>query len=258
MASPTLAYNRTAGSTSIKSRPAPPFNLAEQVNGSTLPQRLRTTLAAMLVFDKFGQELWCSTFAVRIQAGVSYRTVQRHIDKLIAMKVLRQVYSANSMVRHRGRVEFRRTATYELNVGALGPRITYRQWRDRQPVSVPFKPRSAKPAVSTAAEPEIVQSQTSAPQRPARKVPSLTVRQRRELVRRIQFFTQGFHGSVQCRDGSMRYVSPQDPDYRAPMDKSAAILEACKSMCESEGVSLERAIEAAADAGFKIEPKGDA
>jgi hypothetical protein len=221
----------------------------------------------MLVFDKFGQELWCSTFAVRIQAGVSYRTVQRHIDKLVGMKVLRQVYSANSMVRHRGRVEFRRSATYVLNVAALAPRVTYRQWRDRQPVSVPFKPRSAKPAerasapVQTAPEPEIasVQSQLSArPEKPPKKLPSLTVRQRRELVRRIPLFTHGFHGAVQCRDGSSRWVSPQDPDYRAPMEKSAAILEACKSMCESEGVSLERAIEAAADARFEIEPKGDA
>ena len=47
-------------------------------------------------------------------------------------------------------------------------------------------------------------------------------------------------------------LKPDHPDYRAPQSKDVAIISACQSMCDTEGVSMERALEAASDAGFKV------
>lgn len=96
-----------------------------------------------------------------------------------------------------------------------------------------------------------------------RRLPSLTTRQRAELVQRIPIYRGGHAGGVQCRGGGSRWIGPDDPDYRAPMDKRSAILAACKSMCQGDerygfhalGVSMEKALEAAADAGFKVDPE---
>jgi hypothetical protein len=95
-----------------------------------------------------------------------------------------------------------------------------------------------------------------------RRLPTLTTRQRAELVRRIPVFMKGQTGKTEI--GGYRVVfQPDDPRYLAPMSRSCAILAACRSMCEgnelydlrAHGVSMEKALEAAADAGFRVDPE---
>jgi hypothetical protein len=100
----------------------------------------------MLRFNRFGTELWPATLKVRVAAGVSYRTVQRHIDALVGRRVLIEVYPANTMIRGRG---FRRSATYRLDPSVLKPRPTWQQFRDSQPALdpspvTPIRPQSVR------------------------------------------------------------------------------------------------------------------
>lgn len=80
----------------------------------------------------------------------------------------------------------------------------------------------------------------------------LTTRQRKELVLRIPIYIQGDGNGRQDRNTG-EWIGPGDPDYRGPLNKQAATLMACNSMCQTDGVSFRRALEAAAEAGFRVE-----
>jgi hypothetical protein len=265
MASPQSAYPNSTARNNAKRAVLSPFNFVARVRASDLPSRLRELLVAFLSKNQFGDELWLSTESLRVIIGkvsvraekISRRTVQYQIDKLVALEVLEELYPANSWVRYNGETVIRHTATYKLNADKLKPRLSWGEWRQSMPVKKPAartlgpQPVAAEAMpVPSAAEQKKISSASNAPK--------LTTRQRKELVRRIPMFMKGVSGNVRTGDGGTRWVGPEDPAYREPMSKPAAIVEACKSMCETDGVSLDRALEAAADAGFRIEPKGSA
>jgi hypothetical protein len=259
MASPSVAYRNSAGSSTGKN--PSPFDLIARVKASTLHPRLRNTLESMLRFNVFalagtGNELYPGAKTVGIEGGIAEKTVRRHIAKLVALKVLVQVYRENSLVKPG---EFRRPATYQLNPAVLTPRTTYKEYaakRYRSHGATPIRPQSVKPEQAALSPLPALTPRAPKPSRD--KSPKLTTRQRKELVQRIPRYMKGCHGSVGTPDGGRRYIQQGDADYRAPMSKMEAILEACKSMCKTDGVSLDRALEAAAEAGFTIETKGDA
>lgn len=136
------------------------------------------------------------------------------------------------------------------------------------PARKPAQPASPIPAAPSAPLPQRDKpaAETREHRSTERRLPSLTTRQRAELVQRIPIYRAGRSGGIPTRDGGSRWVGPDSPDFREPMSKSAAILAACRSMCEgdetygfrAQGVSMAKALEAAADAGFRVEPEGDA
>ncbi len=130
---------------------------------------------------------------------------------------------------------------------------------------------SRKPAQPDPNPPPLPPVHTAPLKRPAaehehrgteRRLPSLTSRQRAELVQRIPVYMKGRTRKVEI-GGYGFDLQPDDPRYLAPMPKRSAIVAACKSMCEGDevygfrglGVSMEKALEAAADAGFRVDPE---
>jgi hypothetical protein len=264
MASPQSAYPNSTARNNAKRAVLSPFNRVAQVRASDLPSRLRELLVAFLSKNQFGDELWLSTESLRVIIGkvsaraekISRRTVQYQIDKLVELTVLEEVYPANSWVSYNGETVFRHTATYKLNADKLKSRLSWGEWRQSMPVKKPAARTLQPQPVAVEPSPETAAAQTKVSI--ASSAPKLTTRQRKVLVSRIPAFMRGCKGSVRTIEGGTRWIGPEDPEYREPMSKSAAIVEACRSMCESDGVSLDRALEAAADAGFTIEPKGSA
>jgi hypothetical protein len=203
----------------------------------------------------------------------------------------------NEQCKHRGRSrnrdgstntkEFCRPYTFEIDIEkfltATPPKFVRhfcaRTWKEHKTAArrgehpnVTEMP-SRKPAQTDAPPPTLPPTAAAPLKRPAaehahrspeRRLPSLTTRQRAELVRRIPIFMKGCHGTQRAPEGGMgTFVGPEDPRYIAPMDKHSAMLAACKSMCEGDeaygfrgqGVSMEKALEALADAGFKVDPE---
>jgi hypothetical protein len=239
MASPPLSYPSPHAGAQKKQAPgsSSPFTLVEQVHASNLPPSLRNTLAAMLKFNRFGTELWPATLKVRIAAGVSYRSVQRHIDALVERKVLLEVYPANTLVRGRG---FRRSATYRLDPSTLIPRQTWLQWLDSHPSLAPVTPIRPQSVREIPA-----QGSSSAPPPKRQNLRQLTSRERGKLVSLI---TQFMRGCTKVGEGLGRKLEPSDPEYMAPMDQRAALLEACKRLL----IPIESAVEALKLAGFTM------
>lgn len=157
MAAPSIAaaYPKSDAYESEKS--SSPFTRIAQVRASTLAERHRNLIVAMLYKNRFGDELWMSTESVRVVMGrvcyrrkqeptdtkgrslhdceqISRRAVQRLIDEVVALGVLTQVYGDNEHVPYGGGTKFRHTATYRLNPDKLVPRKTHEQYveeRDR-------------------------------------------------------------------------------------------------------------------------------
>jgi len=157
MAAPSIAaaYPKSDAYESEKS--SSPFTRIAQVRASTLAERHRNLIVAMLHKNRFGDELWMSTESVRVVMGrvcyrrkqeptdtkgrslhdceqISRRAVQRLIDEVVALGILTQVYGDNEHVPYGGGRIFRHTATYRLNLDKLVPRKTYDQYveeRDR-------------------------------------------------------------------------------------------------------------------------------
>lgn len=183
--------------------------------------------------------MWPALAGIAIEAQIAERTARYHLRQLEALHVIEREYSANSRIRPR---YFRHTATYKLRLDHLAPRPNYEHYKNSRPLTMPE--RKSPQSIRQEAPPPPTQPQPAA----ASNAPRLTTRQRRELVSRIPALMKGNKGAV-----GMVFFSPGDPGYREPMSKPEAILEACKSMCESDGVSLDRALEAAEEAGFGIE-----
>ena len=131
MASPARAYPNSAELQSAKSAPPAPSPLVRRIDSSRLDSRLAWTLRSFVIASKQGPSLWASTFAVSIESGRSYRTVQRHVDELERKEVLKKTNEANTYVPGYG---MRRTATYALHPHAkkfLEPRESYAEWSVR-------------------------------------------------------------------------------------------------------------------------------
>lgn len=239
MASPPVAYRKPSGTEKTKSGRSI-FTLIEEVHASSLPPRLRNTLAAILDFNKFGTELYPATLKISIQAGISYRTAQRHVDKLVEMKVLKLEHEANVYLRGRG---FRRSATYTLNLDAIRRRQTWREWQDTLPSVVPIRPD--KPAAKKDQAPEPAAAAAPKP----RKLPQLTSRQRKELVQGV---TWHMKGNTRGEFGTP--LAEDHPKYRRPLDQYEAIVETCKEL----GIPIESAIDALKLAGWTMQNKGNA
>jgi hypothetical protein len=249
----------TAATSFPKASSTAVFHFAVRVNASTLPSRLRSTLTYMLRFNRFGTELWPATKAVAVEAGISYRTARRHIDRLVEMKVLKEMYPSNCLVRHGGGVKFRRSATYQLDSNVLVSRPTYKEFRASQAPAKPFGPQrvSAPPPSPTPAQaPKPPQSVSvgvpESPQKTA-KLRLLTSRERANLVQALTNLMRGHTQHIGI-DHLAVDLSPGDPRYVAPMDSKQALLAACKALL----IPIESAIEALKLAGFKVESEGDA
>lgn len=133
------------------------FARVEMIRASTLAERHRNLLVAMLHKNRFGDELWMSTESICVVMGrvcyrrkiaetdsrgrklssceqISRRAVQRLIDEVVSLGVLTQLYGDNEVVPYGGGKKFRHTATYRLNPDKLAPRKThdeYAEERDR-------------------------------------------------------------------------------------------------------------------------------
>jgi hypothetical protein len=155
MATTAKAYRNPEDYESEKT--ASPFTRIAQVRASTLAERHRNLIVAMLYKNRFGDELWMSTESVSVVMGrvcyrrktaetdtrgrrlgscerISRRAVQRLIDEVVTLGILTQVYDANRRVPYGGGEKFRHTATYRLNPDKLVPRKTHEQYveeRDR-------------------------------------------------------------------------------------------------------------------------------
>lgn len=157
MASTQRAYRNPEEHESEKS--SSPFTRISQVRASTLAERHRNLIVAMLHKNRFGDELWMSTESICVVMGrvcyrrktsgwsahekprqlhdceqISRRAVQRLIDEVVTLGVLTQVYGDNEMVPYGGGKKFRHTATYRLNPDKLVARKTHDEYveeRDR-------------------------------------------------------------------------------------------------------------------------------
>jgi hypothetical protein len=100
-------------------------------DASSLPWRYAWTLKHFVKESHYGPDLWASTFRASHAAGVSYKTMQRHLDWLERKKILHKKHSANEFIPGKG---LRRSATYVFNGSSskwLAPRETYPQWQRR-------------------------------------------------------------------------------------------------------------------------------
>jgi hypothetical protein len=286
MASTARAYNNSPPSPSGKTDSLSPFRLAEIVRYSGVPRHLRATiLAALAASDGAGIILWPAIKGIMIEAGVSRRTVQRNRRRLVQEGYWLLERSANTW--DAGHTNFRRPATYKLNVTKLASirrpkEIHSSDWRTYREYKTVTRQRPQHDSAHEAKKPAAPVVPMSPPLPPApaaplrvpanpaahdvhrsteRKLPSLTSRQRAELVRRIPIFMKGRTQFTEAHGGYGYALKPEDPRYLAPMDKRSAILAACRSMCQGDdahnlrahGVSMTKALEAAADAGFKVE-----
>jgi len=153
MAAPSIAASYTDSPRSNSEK----FGIAAAVRASTLAERHRNLIVAMLHKNQFGDELWMSTESICVVMGrvcyrrkaaetdtrgrrlgpcetISRRAVQRLIDEAVALGVLAQVHGANEQVPYGGGKKFRHTATYRLNASKLVPRKTHDEYveeRDR-------------------------------------------------------------------------------------------------------------------------------
>lgn len=198
-----------------------------------------------MIVSKQGPDFHASTFGVSIQSGRSYRTVQRHIDRLCDLKILKLKHDANKYVNG----SIRRTATYVLHEEAgeyLAPSETYQQWKDRnrraamprrkgpQPVGNPSAPPAPEPQTPTQA----VAVPIPAPVADRRPLRRLTPREGPKLVSAMAELMRGYTRHRQL-DGYSFDLQPDDRRYRAPMTQDKALIAACMAL----GIPLESAIE---------------
>jgi hypothetical protein len=245
MAATASAYRNSEELKSGNFAPSQPSPLVRRIDSSRLPGRLSRTLRCLVVVSRQGPDFWASTFAVRIESGVSYRTVQRHIDELERMKVLQKKHEANSFVPGFG---MRRTCTYALHPEAgkhLAARETFSQWRDRNRRNAPsrFRPQRAshssrvtgttaqqspaKPTPVPITAAEVPSKSASATHERAPR--SLTPREGRNLVKAVQERMEGITERVQV-DGLSYRLKPDDPRYFAPMSEESALVSACMAL----------------------------
>lgn len=272
---PQTAYRNSDAATTEKSgRGFSPFRADDielRIKYLPIKRQHRNTLLAW--YEAAGRPtgkdvlLFCASQGIEMEARIAERTARYHRRALEKAGLVELVYSPMQRIRTD---YFRHTATWRLNISALismAPVKSYKQHRAARQVATPIRPHSAAhptPEASTATPSDASSSAPAprpqpVPQRDVRRRRQLTTRQRRELVRRIAYFAKGCHGPQRDVDGGIgQFVRPGDPGYRAPMSRSEAIVAACKSMCQSEGVAEESAIEAARDAGFIVESKGSA
>lgn len=191
-----------------------------------------------------------------IDAKRCERQMRYNLRVLEQSGAIELVYPENKWIRSD---YYRRTRTYRLRLDVLRERQrrTSQQIKVDRPIAEPIPPHSISDAPKAAPVTPIAPTAPREHRGTERKLPALTTRQRATLVQAISEFTKGCHGRVATKHGESRWVHEGDPEYRAPMDKDSAILAACEWMCTNHGTSMEKALEAAADAGFRLVAKGD-
>jgi hypothetical protein len=252
MASHATAYDSTGELKSAKFGPPLPSPLVRRIDASRLPGRLARTLRCMVIASQQGPDLWASTFAVSIEAAVSYRTVQRHIDELERRRVLKKKHDANSFV---GK-SIRRTATYTLHGEAekqLEPRQSYVEWKacNRRQAPSRFRPRQVahssqpSPTSQEAPAPRPVAPPADAHRSTERPLRRLTPREGPKLVSEMRRLMRGItkvSGEGFPLPSSAKHawdMEPSDPRYRAPMSQENALVAACMNL----GIPYESAVE---------------
>jgi hypothetical protein len=160
----------------------------ERIEASNLKPGVARTLRYLVIRSQYGPDLWAPTFKVSVDAGFHYRTVQRHIDKLERLKVLKLKHSANTHVN--GKI--RRSATYVLHPESakhLTPRQNFEQWKKCNGRETPlrFRPQAAAPITPIAAP-----TADQRPHFPSDDVKSrkLTRDEKSALVRRVVSLTR--------------------------------------------------------------------
>lgn len=274
MASTLQAYRETDGQKSPNNTGLSPFSLPALIEYSTLPDRHKRLLKAMLSKNRFGSELWLSTERLQVIIGricfrrktgqdtrgrvlsscerIHRRTVQRTIDELAApgVGVLEQVLEANVWVGHGKHRRFRRSATYALRPEKLHRQQTWEEYYAEKPRpqrSHESHRSSPSPAQDAAASPTSLPPATAAPvpaaavqqQRETSRPPRrLTSREGPQLVAKVAELMRGYHGTVNTVSGLV-HVDESHPKYRAPMSQEHALTAACMTL----GIPYEAAME---------------
>lgn len=227
--------------------------------------------------DWWGREILLYPARAKVLCESDYcaRQTRRHYRILEKLEILILVHPANSV---------RRPPTYRLNVERLDRAELYGRKKSRM-TSKEYAQAHASvmrkfPVRESAPRSSIETPKAEKPKniRTLPRSPKLTTGQRVQLVQRISFLQKGSQGEpryeqqnpdpgcVKCEGSGRRarsgtvgvcecsvktiYIGARDP-----LPRGEAVLVACKSMTESHGVSMERALEAAEDAGFKA-PEG--
>lgn len=197
---------------------------------------LRETLKCFVIVSQQGPDFFASTFGVSIQSGRSYRTVQRHIDRLCELKVLKLKHEANSLVGN----SLRRPATYVLHEEAgklLSPAETYEEWKRRhgrsairrfgpQRVTRPVQGEASAPAEPLKAAPEERPHRSG-----ARPQPKLSKTECAKFMADMAVLTTGATGHKQLDGYYVDYLrDPDHPDprYRPKMKWGEALEATCK------------------------------
>lgn len=238
MASAQTAYRNSDGVQSTKTALRAVSPKVLRIIRSSLPSNLRMTLAAMVEASGQGPDLWASTFSISIEAGGkecrhSYKTVQRHIDRLERLQILKIKHEANRYVPGFG---MRRSATYVLQEDALRQRQSYRQWREEHRRNAPRRgPRPVPREDPPAPAPQPAEDPHRSTARQARKLSS---RDARALVTRMTEYMRGY---TRHADGTglAFNLDPSDPRYRAPQSQENALISACMVLGIPEQDALE-------------------
>jgi hypothetical protein len=194
---------------------------------------LRETLKCFVIVSQQGPDFFASTFGVSIQSGRSYRTVQRHIDRLCELKVLKLKHEANSLVGN----SVRRPATYVLHEEAgnlLSPAETYEEWKRRhgrsavrrfgpQRVTRPVQGEASAPAEPLKAAPEERPHRSG-----ARPQPKLSKTECAKFIADMATLMKGHTRHVESMGGMAFDLDPGDPRYRPKMNRSEALEATCK------------------------------
>lgn len=210
----------------LKSAKLAPLAL-ERIDASRLKPGLARTLRYLVIRSQYGPDLWAPTFKVSVDAGFHYRTVQRHIDKLERLKVLKLKHSANTHVN--GKI--RRSATYVLHEESekvLAPRQNYEEWKKCNGREAPARFRSSAPSSPVPIRSEVKPAAPRAEHRSNGREPNR--RERQEMAAKVALVRQlkeGCKSYYSKPDGMMIRLSSDDPRYREPMSLEAAIAEAC-------------------------------
>jgi hypothetical protein len=154
--------------------------------------------------------------------------------------MLELMYRANQWIRPKC---YRHTATHRLNLSLLERKRqrSYQESKGLRRVAEPFRPQrvesaepSSPPPTPPAPEPTGVPSELGAApaHRNAKGISRAQDRERAlrmELSNKVTALMKGNCGSIETREG-LRFVSPGDPDYRAPMTSENALIAACMQL----------------------------
>lgn len=250
MATTQTEYRKQPQSTS-KNGAVRLFDLTPLVENSDLPERIRQLLVAFLKAHpraKYGTDLFRSVDKLCVEIGqvssrrarVSRRCMFERIRiARDVLGVLEVKHKAHTWVEFDGEMTYRHSATYRINAEKLVPRMTVKEYDAQKKAQRRQKngqPESKEQTANT------------------QSIKGLKKVQEAYLYKQVPKLMEGATEIVD--KGGMRVVlSPEDKRYRPPLDKDAAVRDACETAPMSlKPISFEAALQL--DYG-KFRPKGE-